>query len=522
MKGNLAKKDYWFYLNEILQYKWMDPWLHGEEIVPFIDRYEADPGCLLLVPRDHGKSGAITGVRLAWWLAKNPFVTCVICNAAEGKANQMAKVNSQVVSNNKTYRGCFDSIAPGDKWGDKGYWLDLTQLTKGGFSVERIDPSIGAYGVLGNITGSHWNGGMILDDIVNEEIADSPVKMHKVRKFYGEAMNTLNDYTPFIVIGTRWDYGDIYGDIIDGKKTGKHAPLEQMTMGIKDKDGYYIWPRTTYFDMSGNPMVVGQNDATDKAHQANAGNRYSALYWNNPVRESDRQFDVAMLKSFLKIPPFELGHVARVGIECDSQATGLADEIRTIMRKENRNFPIEGFKAPKGLKKEVKIKTHLQHWIADGQCHIERSLLIADDNLGEELRNFPKGKDDCIDAFACATNLAHEGSANSAPNVFIWMDPAFSTEDHADFTAIVAVCKYNGELYALACDRFKTSKTDIQARKLFLMVDRFSKPHHFTRRKQRSRTIGFRSSTQMNEDATRNMSRYDDGFQMQPLLPRGD
>jgi len=499
----------------------MDPWLHGEEIIPFIDRYEADPGCLLLVPRDHGKSGSITACRPAWWLARNPFVTCVICNAAEGKANQMAKVNSKIISNNKNYQHCFPDVVPGDKWGDKGYWLNLDAMTEGDFSVERIDPAIGSYGVMGNITGSHWNGGMILDDVINEEIADSPVKMKKVKKFYGEAMRTLNDYVPFIVIGTRWEYDDVYADILEDKKVGTHAPLEKMVLGIKDKQGYFIWPRTTYFDMSGNEMVVGQNEETDASHKSNAGHRYSGQYWNQPMRDVDRQFDVEMLKSFLKIPPFSLGRVIKVGVECDSQAANLVTTFRAMMKKENRSFPIEGYNAPKTMNKETKIKTNLQHWIADGQCHLERSILLADDSLGQEIRDFPKGKDDCIDAFACATNLAHEGSAESAPGVFIWMDPAFSVDDDADFTAIVAVCKYNGELYGLACDRFKTAKTDYQARRLFLMVDRFTKPQHFRRRKQAPRTIGFRPSTQRETEPSMNISRYDDGFHMQPLIPGG-
>ena len=518
--GRIAKLDYWFFLNEILDYRWMDDWLHGEEVIPFIDRYETDPGCLLLVPRGHGKSGGITSPRLAWWLAKNPLVTSCICNAAEQKANQMARVNAGIIARNKKYQKCFPEVVQGDNWGDKGYWLNLDTLVKGEATVERIDPSIGSYGVLGNITGAHWSGGMVHDDIVNEEIASSPTKMQKVRVFYGESMNTLDDYVPLVVIGTRWDYSDIYADLIEGTKGGKHAPLEQMILGIKDKDGYYIWPRTTYFDMADRKVIVGWDDATNKAAEANAGPRYSALYWNNPVRDSDRQFDVAMIKHFLKDPPFDLGPVARVGVECDSQASGLAEAIREIMKKENRNFPLEGIKAPKKQDKHDRIRAALQHWIADGQCHIERTIMIAEHNLGSELMDFPKGKDDCADAFAHATNLAHEGSSNSAPNVYIFMDPAFSTEDHADATAIVAVCKYNGELYALACDRFKTSKTDIQARRLFLMVDRFSKPHHSRRGRRPSRTIGFRGVNERRSDPLIAARRYDDGFHMQPLIPK--
>lgn len=517
--ARIAKADYWFYLNEILQYRWMDPWLHGEEIIPFIDRYEADPGCLLLVPRDHGKSGSITATRLAWWLARNPFLTCVICNAAEDKANQMAKVNSKVISNNRTYQSCFTEVAPSEKWGDKGYWLNLDALTAGGFSVERIDPSIGSYGVMGNITGSHWNGGMVLDDMINREIAESPVKMRKVKQFYGEAMNTLNDYVPLVVIGTRWDYDDVYADILQDKKTGKHGALEKLVLGIKDKDGYYIWPRQTYFDMHGNRMIVGQDDETDKAHKSNVGHLYSALYWNEPTRDVDRQFDVAMVKTFLHEPPFALGRVVRVGVECDAQSVNLVDQFRQIMRKENRTFPLEAFNAPRNMDKETKIKTLLQHWINDGQCHIERSIFIADDNVGEELRTFPKGKDDCVDAFACATNLAQDSVPQAGPNVYIWMDPAFSIDDSADFTAIVAVTKCSGELYLLACDRFKTNKTDIQARRLFLMVDRYSKPG-LQRRKQAPRTIGFRPSTQRETSSNMSIARYDNSFKMQPLIPK--
>lgn len=517
--ARIALTDYWFYLNEVLQYRWMDDWLHGEEIIPFIDRYESDPGCLLLVPRGHGKSGCITAPRLSWWLAKNPIVTCVVTNATEPKANQMARVNANIIANNETYKNCFPEVRKSDKWGDSGYFLDLTHITKGEYSIDRIDPSIGSYGVGGNVTGPHWSGGCIFDDIVNLKFAKSPAEMRRVHEFYSEVLNTVDDYVPLVAIGTRWDYLDIYADLISGAKGGKHGPLEQLILGIKNDDGHYIWPRQTYFDMSGRKVVVGWDDETNKQAEQNAGPLYSALYWNKPVRDTDRQFDISQVKNFLKDPPFRLGTVAQVGVEVESQAANLVQTIREIMRKENRSFAIEKIVAPRTKSKHDRIRASLQHWVSDGQCNVERTIWVGEKLLGDEMKDFPKSKDDCLDAFAYATSLAHEGSGNSPPRVYIVMDPAFTTDENNDATAIVAVCKYNHELWALACDRFQTSQTEIMARRLFLMVDRFNSPRAARSRKQNSRTVGFgRAHERGNIHATQ----YDDGFYMEPMLPKGD
>lgn len=481
--GRLALTDYWLFLRDVLLYSWLDPWFHGEEVVPFLMNTMGETR-VILMPRGAGKTGMITVPYIPWKLANDALCRNLTCNAREEKAHQFARTSAQIIVENERFRACYPYLVPSKKWGEGGYWLDPAALGEAIGSVDRVDPSIGAYSIQGNIVGAHINGVLLHDDLINREIAKSPHQLRIVRDFYVESLNCVDIGTDVIVCGTRWHYDDYYGELQKGSLEGTTGRAKVLRVGLTrpNENGVdeYIWPQTKYFDQATKrSRIVGYDPQKVQGWKKNLGPLFSSLYYNEPVQDADRLFDTQLIKTFPKLP-FDLGPVAMVGIECESQSSALVSAIVKMARDEQRVMRIEKIHTGRTDKNE-RILSELQPVISEARFNLRADLWEREgEGLGEELRHYPKGHDDCLDACAYLSRFAIEAPEGTPPRVYIMVDPAFTIENYSDYTAMVVGCLYRGELWVLDCLTFKTDRVDFLARKLFWLYD------HYHRRPRKS------------------------------------
>jgi hypothetical protein len=470
--GKICNEDLWAFERFLLRYRWMDPWFHGEVVIQFIHD-TVGKSRMALLPRGSGKTGCITIPMPAWALAKNPNNTVVINNAREDRAQSMGRASAAIIDSNKMYQMAYPHIRPSDKWAPTGgFRLIVNNPVEG--STERVDPSISCFGVGCNLTGTHANAVLINDDLLNRRMADSPTELQKAEDHFIESLNCIDSGTPMFVCGTRWRYTDFYGKIESGEIGSNDGPFEILKLGVYKDDGELIWPQKTFVDLGGRKQQAGYTDEMIKAAQKRE-KHFSALYMNNPVLDTDVQFDISMLQTFKTIQdlPFKLGPLLAVGVECESQGHALFSTIQLLKRQQHRSFRIEKLTS-KRISKEERIKTALQTRMKEGKIHIREDLWLARNNVGEELRTFPKGYDDCLDGVTHAVTGCKEPPKGSYPMVYIAVDPAFTKNAQSDYTAIVAATVYNDNYYILDCHRFQTSKSDHLVSLLFQMVDKFS------------------------------------------------
>jgi len=489
----IVLRDYWAYLRLILRYDWVDPWFHGEEIVRFLEENWTEAK-LILVPRDHGKSTLITVPLPAYLIAADPFTSVMVVNATEDKAKQMTKAAAAIIQNNEIYKATFPDIIPDAKWGEGGYYINAALLDRAAGSIERIDAGIKGFGVRTNITGAHPDGGLILDDIINSETYKSATELERARSATREAITCVSGDRTINVIGTRWTYTDPYGDILEGKIVGPKGKFRVLKIGATRKNSQgqeeLVWPRRIFVDLQGKVKEAGFTLDRLASEKINRGRLFSALFYNEPVLDENAHFDIGRVKTFSELP-FEIGPVGSVCIETESQASALLSTMKMMMRDAGRVIRLEAIKSGKRTKEE-RIKSMLGAAIEEMRVNVRDTVWHQDKGLQSELRQFPRGHDDVIDASAYLCELCTDTETGGHPIVTIMCDPAFTENTQSDYTAIVAACKYNGEMYFLDVMKFQTDKAEVLIRSLFAMYDKMQVGAFKGRNRERKRRmVGF-------------------------------
>lgn len=475
--GTLALDDYWYYATEVLDYRFLDEWDHGEELFPFIEQGIGDFN-LIIIPRGSMKTGSVTAPIIPWLLARDPTYRGIITNVREEKAGYFAMQAASILTSPR-YRRCFPYIIPSSRWGASGYFLDLGEEHDA--AVGRVDPSIGSYGVGGNMTGAHVRI-MQHDDLLNEKTYQSTVEREKAQSFLVESMNCLDPGGTLNVCATRWHYDDVYGKIEKGEIQSANGKFRVFKRGaervVLDDNGNPVVemfnPHRFFLDFAGRRQQVGYTAQFLEAAKVNHGTSlYSALYMNEPVPDGDRLLAIDNIKEFLRVD-FDLGPVARVGIEVEATAVIFFSAFLKQMREENRMIPVEKLNTGKKDKHE-RIRAVVGPVLTASRLYCREDLWVSPDNIGQEMKDFDKGKDDALDALTYCLLRAPKYVPGKPPQPYIAVDPAFTLKTSSDHTAVLAGCWYGEDFYILDCHKFKAQKVEIIANQIFKMYDKYNR-----------------------------------------------
>jgi predicted phage terminase large subunit-like protein len=183
-------------------------------------------------------------------------------------------------------------------------WERSAALVEGSKAADEWELSNGsgmyAAGLLGGLTSSRCDIGIIDDPVAGREEADSETIRHKTRAAYEDDFLTrLKPKASVILIQTRWHEDDLAGSILPEKYDGRSGPVECRdgqvweilnipAMAERADDpvgravGEYLWPE--WFS-SAHWSIYRKNART-----------WSALYQQRPVPDTGGQFERGWFK----------------------------------------------------------------------------------------------------------------------------------------------------------------------------------------------------------------------------------
>lgn len=222
---------------------------------------------LMLLPRGSFKSSIITVGYTLWRICKNPNERVLIANATYPMAVSFLKQIKDHLSKNETLKEIY-----GDLTKDAEGWREnLITLagTMDGTGYRGKEPTVSAYGMESNLTGSHFTFG-IMDDMVNRDNINTREQLDKPINFFKDALDLIdpiNGRKQILVIGTTW-----------------HQCLHKDSLINIGGDGVAVLDLVSY-NYSGNVMThKGREKQVLQVGKRKANNMVSIGVYGDPYR----------------------------------------------------------------------------------------------------------------------------------------------------------------------------------------------------------------------------------------------
>ena len=181
---------------------------------------------LLLDPRGWFKTTINIKSHTIQWLLNYPNVSMYLVQSTNEKAEEFLQEIKNHFIRNPTFRDIYPDYCPQkklDQWGNRQQFVlpNRNDFTKSA-------PSVTAGSIDKSAAGKHVDV-IKFSDIVDEQNSKTPGQLQSVINSFGMFRNVLIQHNGYVdVEGTRYDFSDLYGKIIDGE--------------YAKKDGEYIIP----------------------------------------------------------------------------------------------------------------------------------------------------------------------------------------------------------------------------------------------------------------------------------------
>jgi predicted phage terminase large subunit-like protein len=409
---------------------------------------------LLLLPRGTFKSSIITVGFALWQIARDSNVRILLANATYPMATSFLGQIKKHIQGNEVFKEIFGEMyVPTEKWSQDRISVSSEKLT-------HKEPTIWAYGMGGNLVGSHFNIA-ILDDVVARDNIGTKDQIEKTKNFFRDALDLLDPkpdgHKPMIIIGTTWHWDDLYSWIMDKRNNliNDFAVMKLPAYTGEWQKGELLFPKRLTWD-----TLQKLKDQQGQYH-------FSAQYLLNPVPEADQTFKPPFqtyeetdirgmeMNTFMSIDPAlseneKADFSAIVVIQVDVNNTWYIRDIwrgqvqpselinmifikdqqwkpTTIalestsfqrilqyqvfdeMKKRGRFIPIKEIKhaGMNADSKEDRIRSLQPRYETKTVFHPERNAVPLVEYLEDELMRFPRGKnDDMVDALATMNEIA--------------------------------------------------------------------------------------------------------------------
>lgn len=396
---------------------------------------------LILMPRGTFKSTISTISFPLQLLLINPDIRILIDSETYDKSRAfMAEIRGHLESNEK-YRELFkvlhgvypDERKGVDKWGD-------TEINVAARRKKAKEPNLSCSGVGVTKVGMHYDV-IMSDDLHSEKNVTTKEQIQQVVDHYKLNLSLLEPTGFMTVIGTRWDYLDLYQYLIDNERhrfcvyaqqaekpngellfperlTAQFLKEQRMSQGssiysmqyqnlpIDDETATFKYSQMKKVDESFvkdmpinwflmvDPAISQESTADDTAFVIAGFDLQRNIYVKDIVFGKFMPSEIIDQIFYL----YEKHHPKAVGVESVSFQKTLIYSINDKMRERNWAFPIKEVKR-KSRSKEDRIKG-LQPYYENGRVYHLRNCPNVNE-LEYQLIHFPKGrKDDIIDSMA--------------------------------------------------------------------------------------------------------------------------
>ncbi len=190
---------------------------------------------LLLAPRGWYKTSYNVIAHTIQWILNYPDVTILIVHASQEVAEHMIVQIKNQFQTNPVMRYFFPEFCPATnikEWGTRQYFSCPAR------TVFTMAPTVSVGGIESIRTGMHYHV-LKFTDIVDEKNSSTREQCKKIIYSYGMCRNLLISPSYWIDIeGTRYDFGDLYGRIVDEwiEEKPENRTYQVFTMGCYQKD----------------------------------------------------------------------------------------------------------------------------------------------------------------------------------------------------------------------------------------------------------------------------------------------
>ena len=410
---------------------------------------------LILMPRGSFKTTVVTIGYTLQALLNDPNIRILVDSEVFDKSRAFISEMKGHLEGNLLYRklffsryGCYpDDKKNSDKWTD-------SELNVAARNASRKEPNISAAGIGTTKVGMHYDM-IICDDLHSEKNVTTKDAINQVIEHYKGLLSLLEPDGIMIVIGTRWDYNDVYQYIIDHEikrfsvyarqailPNGELLFPERLTKQFLDNQkisqGSYFWScqyqnmpvddedaTFKYSDMKrvssemidGKPInwfltvdpAISQEKYADYTAMVVAGyDNERNIYVKDILRARMTPSEIVDNIFYL----FEIHKPSAIGIENVAFQKTLQYSLHDKMKERGWWLPIREIKRG-SASKEDRIK-RLQPFYEYGHIYHLKTCANIDD-LEYELVHFPKGQtDDIIDALSDIVEIGFPPSGRKA------------------------------------------------------------------------------------------------------------
>jgi len=162
---------------------------------------------LVLAPRGFGKSTLLSIVRCIFEIVRNPDIRILLVSNTREQAEAFIREVRGHFEQNGIFRWVFGDLK-GSKWTDR-------ELIVGARRKIAKEPTIFSTGIDGALISRHFDL-IICDDIVDEDNSRTESCREKLRvRFFKVLLPCLEPDAKLAVIGTRYHYRDLYGNLME-------------------------------------------------------------------------------------------------------------------------------------------------------------------------------------------------------------------------------------------------------------------------------------------------------------------
>lgn len=437
-KGGL--ESLFYFAKFILGYDKMEQTPHGE-VCAFIESIiNTDRFGLDLEPRGSFKTTEFSQALTTWLLVKNPNIRILLDSAVLQNSIDNLGVVKRHLEGNEKLRYLYGDLVGGN-WTNEA--ITIGTRTDRGLK----EPSVRCASVERTQVGPHYDV-IIADDLASEENSKTPEGRRQVKDHLRLLFALLEPHGILIVVGTRWNYDDLYGMIADEfpefKKRIKCAGGEGCPHGLplyfkqiltqefltaqKRRQGREIYNcqyendpapedkeakfQKTWFKSYADKDLPEVDDrygfiVIDPGGEKKGSDEWAILcgyrsnqdidYFHDLHRgnwRTDQAWDLLFLLASQIRPLFA------VGLETTGGQKYLRESLNEQMRRRQIFLPVIDLTHAKDSK-DYRILRLQPRYQAGAILHSQRM-----GPLEEQLRRFPKGKDDVADVAAMFVEVA--------------------------------------------------------------------------------------------------------------------
>lgn len=198
-------------------------------------------------------------------MIQNPNLRVLITNERLDNARSFLREIKGHFEKNETLRFLYgDQVNSDEKWTE-------TQVVLSGRTANLKEPSIQVGSIDTSLTSQHYDL-IICDDLVSRSNIGTKEQMMKVKQYWKDIQSLLEPDGMIIVVGTRWNFDDLYGDLL------KLDGFVRLIVSCYDENKLPVFPeKYTLADLQAKQKEIGTYD-------------FSCLYLNNPVDDDSADF----------------------------------------------------------------------------------------------------------------------------------------------------------------------------------------------------------------------------------------